>query len=81
MDELRRETVLHSRFGRWRYPAGYGARFPDFVFDAVPYLDLLLGDLGLPIYRKTGWVAEATEPYGPEDYRGLVEEWKGKNGV
>jgi hypothetical protein len=81
MEELRYETVLHSRFGKWRYPAGYGTRYPDFVFDAVPYVDLLVGDLGLPIYRKKGWVAEATEPYGPEDYRGLVEEWRGKNGM
>lgn len=40
-------TALHSRFGRWRYPCGYGARLPDFVFDAVPYLDMLLKDVGL----------------------------------
>lgn len=81
MADVRYETVLHSRFGKWRYPAGYGTRFPDFVFDALPYVDLLLGDLGLPIYRKKGWVAEATEAYGPEDYSGLVEEWKERNGV
>ncbi|KAH8912947.1 FAD/NAD(P)-binding domain-containing protein [Coniochaeta sp. PMI_546] len=81
IEEVRYETVLYSRFGKWRYPAGYGTRFPDFVFDALPYVDLLVRDLGLPIYRKKGWIAEATEPYGPEDYRGLVEEWKEKNGV
>ncbi|KAB5540322.1 hypothetical protein GE09DRAFT_253769 [Coniochaeta sp. 2T2.1] len=81
VDDIRYETVLFSRFGKWRYPAGYGTRFPDFVFDAVPYLDLLLGDLGLPVYRKKGWVAEATEPYGPEDYRDLVTAWREKNGV
>ena len=32
--ELEYETELHSRFGKWRYPAGHGAQYPDFVFDA-----------------------------------------------
>ncbi|KAM0322169.1 hypothetical protein ACHAQA_009658 [Verticillium albo-atrum] len=78
LKELRYETVLHSRFGKWRYPAGYGTKFPDFVFDAVPYLDLLLGELGLNIHRKAGRVAEVLEPYGPEDYKDLISEWTGK---
>jgi hypothetical protein len=81
MEDIRYETVLYSRFGKWRYPAGHGTRFPDFVFDAVPYVDLVIGDLGLPIYRKGGLVAEATEPYGPEDYKDLVGEWKKKEGL
>ncbi len=70
------ETELQNRFGKWRYTAGHGSLFPDFVFDAVPYLDMLLGDLGLQNRRKNGsfW-KEIFEPYGPEDYRGLVQEW------
>ncbi|KAJ4310107.1 hypothetical protein N0V94_008613 [Neodidymelliopsis sp. IMI 364377] len=72
-------TTLHSRFGRWRYPCGYGARLPDFVFDAVPYLDMLLKDVGLESHRKNGRIAEWTEPYGPEDYKGLVGEWAEKH--
>ncbi|KAF5613189.1 dimethylaniline monooxygenase [Fusarium subglutinans] len=72
------EAVLHSRFGKWRYPGGFGHSFPDFVFDAVPYVDLLLKDLGLPIYRKNGIFAEMTDPYGPEDYTTVVDEWKAK---
>ncbi|KAF8251482.1 FAD/NAD(P)-binding domain-containing protein [Wilcoxina mikolae CBS 423.85] len=75
-DQVVRETTLHARFGRWRYPGGYGARYPDFVFDAMPYIDLLLGDLGLNTRRKQGLVSECFEPYGPADYVGLVEEWK-----
>ncbi|KAK6850474.1 hypothetical protein PG987_000108 [Apiospora arundinis] len=62
LDELRYETVLHARFGKWRYPAGHGAQFPDFVFDALPYMDLLVGDLGLRVHRKAWWLAEVTEP-------------------
>lgn len=79
LDDLKYTTVLTSRFGKWRYPAGHGSQFPDFVFDALPYLDQLLGDLGLPIYRKgNGFMAEATSPYGPEDYKEVVSEWQAK---
>ncbi|KAH7241952.1 hypothetical protein BKA59DRAFT_401692 [Fusarium tricinctum] len=75
---LQHDTALHSRFGKWRYPYGYGHIYPDFVFDAVPYMDLLLKDLGLPIYRKNGMIAEIAYPYGPKDYSTLVQEWKMK---
>jgi len=69
------QAVLHARFGRWRYPCGYGGRFPDFVFDAVPYLDMLLKDLGLEHRRKGSWLKEIFQAYGPEDYHGIIEEW------
>ncbi|KAJ5595593.1 uncharacterized protein N7459_001801 [Penicillium hispanicum] len=72
------ETALHSEFGRYRYPGGFGHRNPDFVFDAVPYLDLMLHELGLAPERKQGLLAQCFHPYGTEDYRGLVEEWKAK---
>lgn len=78
-DKLRYNAVLHSRFGKWRYPAGHGDQYPDFVFDALPYIDLLAGDLGLKVHRKGGKVAEMMEPYGPADYRTVVDEWKAKN--
>ena len=71
-------AALHAQYLRWRYPYGRGA--PDFVFDAVPYLDMLLRDLGLEHRRKRGWgglreVREVFEAYGPRDYAGLVGEW------
>ncbi|KAI0120956.1 hypothetical protein BJ170DRAFT_153875 [Xylariales sp. AK1849] len=78
MEKLRYEIVLFSRFGKWRYPAGRGSQLPDFVFDAVPYLDLLAADLGLRVHRKKGAFAEVLEPYGPEDYRNVVAEWMEK---
>ena len=77
VEEARWEAVRAARWGRWRYPCGYGGRVPDFVFDAVPYLDLLLGDLGVRGRRKGGW-REVVGAYGVEDYRGLVGEWKGR---
>jgi len=70
------ETVLYSRFGKWRYPAGFGDRFPDMGMDSLPYVDMLLGDLGLDSHRKKGIFKEIFEAYGPEDYKGLVDEWK-----
>lgn len=33
-------------------------------------------DLGLPFWRKKNWFKELFSPYGPEDYRGVVREWR-----
>ncbi|KAF2757416.1 putative dimethylaniline monooxygenase [Pseudovirgaria hyperparasitica] len=74
-EEVTKEVMLHTQWGKWRYPTGYGASLPDFVFDAIPYVDLMLNDLGLKVRRKGGWFKEITEPYGPEDYVDLVDEW------
>ncbi|GLA62889.1 hypothetical protein AtubIFM55763_005003 [Aspergillus tubingensis] len=67
------EMALHTQFGKYRCPGGFGKRNPDFVFDTLPYIDMLLQDMGLDWRRKGSlkWL----EPYGMEDYRGLVEEW------
>ncbi|KAK2741116.1 hypothetical protein FQN57_005717 [Myotisia sp. PD_48] len=75
-DSVDWEIALHSEFGRFRYPGGLGKRNPDFIFDALPYVDLLLGDLGLNPYRKGGFFADHFTPYKLSDYKGLVEEWK-----
>ncbi|CCF45240.1 hypothetical protein CH063_14385, partial [Colletotrichum higginsianum] len=40
----------------------------------------LVGDLGLKVYRKNGMIAEASEPYGPDDYKTLVDEWTETSG-
>ncbi|KAL4875429.1 hypothetical protein BJY04DRAFT_202185 [Aspergillus karnatakaensis] len=71
------ETALHTQFGIHRYPGGLGRRNPDFVFDAIPYVDVLLKDLGLKTERRQGegFARRFGVGYGPEDYVGLVEEW------
>ncbi|SPO05416.1 related to dimethylaniline monooxygenase [Cephalotrichum gorgonifer] len=79
-DEIIKEVMLHTQFGKWRYPCGYGDSLPDFSFDALPYVDLLLNDLGLKIHRKATQIAEIVEPYKPRDYRGLTLEWLSMNG-
>ncbi|KAI5920760.1 hypothetical protein F4810DRAFT_681142 [Camillea tinctor] len=75
MKKLQYETLLHNRFGKWRYPVDWGDRAPNFIFDALPYLDMLQHDLGLNPYRKGGRLAEIYSPYGPGDYRNINEEW------
>lgn len=75
-DEITEEIMLHTQWGKWRYPCGYGASLPDFVFEGLPYIDMLLRDLGLKHIRKRSWFAELTEPYAPWDFAGLMEEWQ-----
>ena len=69
------EVMLHTQWGKWRYPCGYGAEFPDFAFDAMTYADLLLNDLGIKVNRKANVFRDFFTPYGPEDFVGLVDEW------
>jgi cation diffusion facilitator CzcD-associated flavoprotein CzcO len=75
-EEVKQEVMLHTQWGKWRYPCGYGASLPDFVFEALPYMDLLLKDMQLQNHRKSSWLAEMFSPYSPGDFAGLPEEWK-----
>ncbi|KAF3009530.1 hypothetical protein E8E13_004760 [Curvularia kusanoi] len=74
-DRIMYETVLHTQFGKWRYSRGFGARFPELWFDCLPYVDLLLKDIGLTNRRKKSWWAERFTPYMPVDYVGIVDEY------
>ncbi|KAK1815421.1 hypothetical protein LTR12_010218 [Friedmanniomyces endolithicus] len=70
------DVALLQRFCFRRYPYGFGRRFQDFFFDAVPWNDVLLRDLGMSGKRKGGsWWRECFEPYRMEDYRGITGEW------
>ena len=79
VESVRYETILHSQFGKWRYPGGYGKRYPDVAFDGIPYIDMLLRDLGVQWQRKSNWFRELFSPYGPKDYKGLIDEWRVAN--
>lgn len=74
--EVAQEVMLHTQWNKWRHPTGYGASFPDFAFDALPYIDLLIKDLGLKVNRHKGTWAEVFHPYGPRDFVGLADEWR-----
>lgn len=70
------DAAMLRRFCMRRYPYGFGRRFPDSVFDAVPWNDVLLRDLGLSGSRKGGsFYRECFEPYTMADYRGVTAEW------
>lgn len=73
-----REATLHSEFVALRSPTNHGSRNADFVFEVLPYLDMLLRDLGLRTARKGSWWRNLFVPHQPRDYAGLVEEWKGQ---
>lgn len=84
-----RETVRHEVFRDTQYcvlrhAMGYGDAYPDIVFDSLPYFDALVRDLGFEGKRKgsvfgyRNWAAESFRSYGPEDYKGLVSDWKNR---
>lgn len=77
-EEMAYETELFQRFGRWRYPGGYGGKVGDFVFENLPYCDNMLEDLGLRFKRKSSWLKELYDVYTPRDYVGLTKEWMEK---
>jgi hypothetical protein len=80
-ESLVHETALHTEFCALRSPADHGARNADFVFEVLPYLDMLLQDLGLRTARKGSWWKNLFVPHQPRDYAGLVEEWRGRVSV
>jgi dimethylaniline monooxygenase (N-oxide forming) len=73
-DAAVREVAEWNAWVRKRY-LGVGERYPYALFDWIPYLDRLLGDLGVQAHRKPGLIADFFEPYGPESYAGVVEEY------
>lgn len=75
---IKYESILHSLYGEIRRPritGGAGRRYPDLVFDSLPYIDAVLRDLGVRTRRKSSLLKEIFEPYRLKDYQGLVEEW------
>jgi hypothetical protein len=81
-EQIKYEVYRDTQYCSLRNVGGYGTVSPDLVFDSLPYFDALMRDLGFEGKRKgdlwgwKNWVAESFRSYGPEDYEGLVEEWK-----
>ncbi len=76
------ETILHGLYGTMRRPrecGGAAEKYPDLVFDSIPYVDCLLKDLGLSVQRKRSLWDDVFQPHRPGDYQGLVMEWKSKH--
>jgi hypothetical protein len=84
LDSVRADSILHSTYGQTRRPkesGGAGAKYPDLVFDSIPYVDVLLADLGLQVRRKATWWDEMFGMYRPADYAGIVNEWMTKEKI
>ncbi|KAH9905693.1 hypothetical protein F4778DRAFT_675358 [Xylariomycetidae sp. FL2044] len=79
VDEAKDEAALHVRMGRWRNPTGYGASFPDWIFETLPWLEMIFGELGVMSWRRKG-LSNIFLPYPPADFRGVVEEYQAKHG-
>lgn len=75
-DEIRQEIMLHTQWGKWRFPCGYGASLPDFVFEGLPYANMLMRDMGLNTFRKQSFLKELMEAYTPLDFAGMWDEWR-----
>lgn len=78
-EAITKEIMMHTQWGKWRYPCGYGASLPDFVFEGIPYVDMLLKDVGINNKRKPSFFQELTSPYEPKDYDGVLSEYQQKN--
>jgi len=84
-EQIEQDTYRDTEYCKLRGAMGYGHKFPDLVFDSLPYFDKLLGDLGFEGKRKPkvagvrNWRKEAFVGYAPGDYRGLVKEWEERN--
>ncbi|KAH8732071.1 hypothetical protein GQ44DRAFT_801010 [Phaeosphaeriaceae sp. PMI808] len=76
LEHVMYETVLHTQFSKWRYSRGFGARFPELWFDCLPYVDMVLKDVGIQNQRKNSWWKERFTPYMPADYTGIVKEYQ-----
>lgn len=84
VSDIQSSAYLNTAFQRVRHPpevGGLGERFPDLVFDCIPYIDLLLRDLRLSVRRKPTLWKELFEQYGKGDYVSLVQEWKRSVGM
>lgn len=74
-EEITQEIMLHTQWGKWRYPCGYGASLPDFVFEGLPYVNMLMRDMNINTRRKKSFLKELIEPYAPPDFAGMLDEW------
>ncbi|KAJ9503178.1 hypothetical protein LTR99_006954 [Exophiala xenobiotica] len=84
LEAITYDTILHGVYGTMRRPrecGGAAEKYPDLVFDSIPYVDCLLKDLGLSVQRKRSLWDTVFQPHRPGDYQGLVMEWKKKNEV
>lgn len=79
--QIYKQTALSSRYGKLRYPCGFSSWYPEFVYDAIPYADMLLKDLGVRSRRKQSKTKEIFSGYTIQDYKGINREWADSSGL
>ncbi|MCJ1356958.1 MAG: hypothetical protein MMC33_006954 [Icmadophila ericetorum] len=77
VDSMATEVALWNAWTRKRY-LNQGQKFPYSLYDFLPYIDSLFGDLGLESRRKSNPIAEIFSPYHPHDFNGFVDEYLAK---
>ncbi|CUS10332.1 unnamed protein product [Tuber aestivum] len=78
--EMQHEVAVSNAFARRRY-LNLGYKFTYQFYEFLPIVDNLLQELGVRSQRKPDAITDFFEPYTPEDYRGMVEEFKKVHGI
>lgn len=77
-EEMKNDVAYRTTYMRMRNPTyGRGGNF--FEFDYYPFIDRLMGEVGLKAYRKTWW-QELYKPLYTQDLSGLKDEYIAKYG-
>ncbi|KAK4182963.1 hypothetical protein QBC35DRAFT_526401 [Podospora australis] len=74
-EEMEREVAEWHAWSRKRYVA-QGRKHAYAIFDFLPYVDVLLKDLGVKHDRKRGWYRHYFEPSYPRDWKGIEDEYR-----
>ncbi|EME77539.1 uncharacterized protein MYCFIDRAFT_145864 [Pseudocercospora fijiensis CIRAD86] len=72
------EAARTSAWIRRRYVCG--RKVPFALVDWFSYIDVIYSDLGICSHRKGSWLSENFAVYKPEDFRGVVDEWRTRGG-
>ncbi|KAJ5817286.1 cofactor FMO1 FAD enzyme [Penicillium robsamsonii] len=74
-EDMETEVAEWNVWTRKRY-ISQGKKNAYAIYDFLPYIGLLLGDLGINANRKKGWFAGLFEATYPREYNGLIEEFR-----
>ncbi|PVH74041.1 FAD/NAD(P)-binding domain-containing protein [Cadophora sp. DSE1049] len=77
-EERMRDEVALATAWRRRRCLGDGYTF---IFEQLPYMSMLLRDLGLDDLRKGGGWREVLSPYKSADFKGVLAEWRRKDQI
>ncbi|GFG11476.1 dimethylaniline monooxygenase [N-oxide-forming] 4 [Aspergillus udagawae] len=73
--EMEQEVAEWNVWTRKRY-VGQGRKHAYAIFDFLPYIDVLLKDLGVNPRRKKSLFAHLFMPSYPRDYKGIIDEFR-----